>query len=87
MYITAGAVPSGQWLGVHHQWWHKEVDEHQEWYLMLDGPGLVTDAEFRKCLCAREQRYLEPMLSPSLLMTPHAGREIGGGGKGSVFLT
>lgn len=87
MYITAGAVPSGRWLGVHYQWWHKEVDEHQEWYLMLDGPGLVTDAEFRKCLCAREQGYLEPMLSPSLLMTPHAGREIGGGGKWSVFLT
>lgn len=55
---------------------------------MLSGvgwPGLLTCADFRKAFQAREQHYLEPTLSPSLLMVPHAGREAEGGGKRTVF--
>lgn len=86
-YSRGPAHPSGHWQGVYSHWWHKEVDEPQQWYLVLEGPGLVTGADFRKGLHAREQCYLERTLSPSLLMAPHAGREAGGGGKGTVFLT
>lgn len=54
----------------------------------MDGvgcPSLLTCVDFRKAFHAREQHYLEPTLSPSLLMVPHAGREAEGGGKRTVF--
>lgn len=49
------------------------------------GWALVTGADFRKGFGAREQRYLEPTLSPSLLMVPHAGREAGEEGRELFF--
>lgn len=49
------------------------------------GWALVTGADFRRGFSAREQRYLEPTLSPSLLMVPHAGREAGEEGRELFF--